>query len=438
MLSFDVVIIGGGVAGTVSALYCAKEGARVALISKGLGASLFSSGALDICGSPVFASGLPWSKFISVKDNLSEVLARRHFHPYSILALNFAEDPKNETFNYVEQSVRFFINSLEAVGLRMKGEVNLQRPAPTILGTWKLTSFVQASQQLGSIQGGSSVVGIKGLNLVDAGILADALNSTFSATGLGNIELEVIEVELGSRASWTQEELSAYFANPHKIEELKKKISSAGGGKYQTLLIPPILDNCPISDEELRLNDEGTILQEMLGAPGFMPGKRLKRAMSLALLNAGVSVFDGNACGFEKNGDKIVSCMMEGYSKERASANKWVLATGKFIGGGLKKNKSLIETSLGLPVFCDGKAMEEIFTPKLLKSHVFGDHPIFSAGVLTDTNFRPLNADGDVAYKNLYACGAVLGGYNYHIDNCGMGVCIATGYKAGQEVLSDN
>lgn len=435
MLNFDVVVIGRGVAGAVSAIYSAKGGAKVALISKGIGASAISSGAFDICGSPIFVSGLPWSRFLSVKDNFFEVIARKHFHPYSVLALNFAEDPKNDAFHFLERAMKFFVNSLESVGLRMKGEVHLQRPAPTILGTWKLTSFVQISQQLGSIQGGAGVVGIKGLALPDASALARALNTTFSATTLGSIELEAIEVELDARLSWTPEELSAYLAKPGKFDELKRRISHAGGGKYQTLLIPPILNDCPQSEDELRLA-EGTLLQEMLGTPGFMPGKRLQRAMSLVLSKAGVNVFDGNACEFRKNGDKIISCTVRGDNQEEIGAGRWVLATGKFIGGGVKKNKSLMETSLGLPVFCDGRAMGEIFTPKLLNPHVLGEHAIFSAGVLTDMKFRPLNADGEVAYKNVYACGNILGGYNYHTDNCGVGVCIATGYKVGEEVLS--
>lgn len=435
MLNFDVVVIGGGVAGALSALYSANEGAKVALISKGLGASALSSGAFDICGSPIFVSGLPWSKFLSIKDNFSEVIARKHFHPYSILALNFAEDPKNDAFHFLERATKFFVNSLESVGLRMKGEVHLQRPAPTILGTWKLTSFVQASQQLGSLQGSCAVVGIRGLALADASTLASSLNTTFSATGLGNIELEAMEIELDSRLSWTPEELSAYLAKPGKFNELKRKISQAGGGKYQTLLFPPLLSDCPQSEDELRLA-EGTLLQEMLGTPGFMPGKRLQRTMSVALSKVGVCVFDGNACEFRKNGDTIISCAVRGNSQEEVGAGRWVLATGKFIGGGVKKNKSLKETSLGLPVFCDGRVMGEVFTPKLLDTHVLGEHAIFSAGVLTDMKFRPLNADGEVAYKNVYACGSILGGYNYHTDNCGVGVCIATGYKVGEEVLS--
>lgn len=437
MLNFDVVVIGGGAAGAVSALYAAKEGASTALVSGGGGASAVSSGAVDICGSPLFEAGLPWSRFISVKDNFSEVISRRHFHPYSVLALNFAEDPKNDTLQFLEKSINFFTNALEAVGLKIKGDFQLQRPAPTILGTWKLTSFVQASQQLGSLQDNAGVVGIKGLAFPDAKTLARMLNATFSATGLGNIELDPLEIELDSRFSWTPEELIAYLANPRKLDELKRKISSAGGGRYKTLLIPPLLDACPQSDEELMLA-EGTVIREMLGAVGFMPGKRLQRAMVLALSKAGVRIFEGKATDFRKNGDKIVSCFVSGFGEEEISAGRWVLATGKFIGGGLKKDKSLMETSLGLPVFCGGREVKEIFTPKLLHPHAVGEHPIFSAGVLTDTKLRPLNADGEVVYKNVHACGAVLGGYNYHTENCGMGVCIATGYKAGLESLASN
>jgi glycerol-3-phosphate dehydrogenase subunit B len=52
-------------------------------------------------------------------------------------------------------------------------------------------------------------------------------------------------------------------------------------------------------------------------------------------------------------------------------------------------------------------------------------------GLMTDKRLHPLTEDGSVAYRNLYAAGAVLGGYEY-AGPCGFGVPILTGWLAGR------
>jgi glycerol-3-phosphate dehydrogenase subunit B len=52
-------------------------------------------------------------------------------------------------------------------------------------------------------------------------------------------------------------------------------------------------------------------------------------------------------------------------------------------------------------------------------------------GLMTDKRLHPLNEDGTVRYGNLYATGALLGGYDYS-GPCGFGVPILTGWLAGK------
>jgi glycerol-3-phosphate dehydrogenase subunit B len=49
---------------------------------------------------------------------------------------------------------------------------------------------------------------------------------------------------------------------------------------------------------------------------------------------------------------------------------------------------------------------------------------------MTDNRLRPLDEDGRVQYSNLFAAGAVLGGYDY-AGSCGFGVPMLTGWLAG-------
>jgi glycerol-3-phosphate dehydrogenase subunit B len=53
------------------------------------------------------------------------------------------------------------------------------------------------------------------------------------------------------------------------------------------------------------------------------------------------------------------------------------------------------------------------------------------AGLMTDRRLNPLDEEGRPQYGNLYAAGAVLGGYDYG-GSCGFGVPILTGWLAGK------
>ena len=52
-------------------------------------------------------------------------------------------------------------------------------------------------------------------------------------------------------------------------------------------------------------------------------------------------------------------------------------------------------------------------------------------GAMTDKRLHPLKEDGTVPYTNLYAAGAMLGGYEYG-GHSGFGVPILTGWLAGR------
>ena len=51
-------------------------------------------------------------------------------------------------------------------------------------------------------------------------------------------------------------------------------------------------------------------------------------------------------------------------------------------------------------------------------------------GLATDKRLHPMDTEGGIPYSNLYAAGAVLGGYDYG-GPCGFGVPILTGWLAG-------
>jgi glycerol-3-phosphate dehydrogenase subunit B len=62
---------------------------------------------------------------------------------------------------------------------------------------------------------------------------------------------------------------------------------------------------------------------------------------------------------------------------------------------------------------------------------VWSDHAYLRFGVDVDQTLRPRDSSGSVAFENLRAAGAVLGGYDWAAEKSGSGVSLATGVTAG-------
>jgi glycerol-3-phosphate dehydrogenase subunit B len=114
------------------------------------------------------------------------------------------------------------------------------------------------------------------------------------------------------------------------------------------------------------------------------------------------------------------------------AARAAVLATGKFIGGGIERDRRFRETVVGLPVFAGAQQVGGGFVGDLLGERVESDQVAFRAGVRIDEALRPLGADGGPASKTLFAAGSVIRGYDPASDKTGLGVAIFTGYLAGE------
>ena len=82
---FDVVVVGGGLAGTIAALHARRHGAQVALASRSWGASALSTGALDIAYSPALSPVAQAPRTIA--EHVMDIIAHRPRHPYGILGL---------------------------------------------------------------------------------------------------------------------------------------------------------------------------------------------------------------------------------------------------------------------------------------------------------------------------------------------------------------
>ena len=159
---------------------------------------------------------------------------------------------------------------------------------------------------------------------------------------------------------------------------------------------------------------------ELLASPPSPHGWRLQQAISLGAVAVEIT-------SFETAPGRIVAAQAGGRAFR---ADAFILATGRHIGGGLRAGRETSEPLLGLGVFHEDVLAASLGT-RLQYLKYLDPAAEMQVGVMTDKRLHPLGEDGSVPYANLYAAGAVLGGYDYS-GPCGFGVPILTGWLAGR------
>ncbi|MHA1405272.1 MAG: FAD-binding protein, partial [Candidatus Helarchaeota archaeon] len=126
------------------------------------------------------------------------------------------------------------------------------------------------------------------------------------------------------------------------------------------------------------------------------------------------------------------------YKTFEIKAEKYVLATGNFIGGGLIENKGLLrEPIFNLPLFdINGKNILHARFQTLINRAVLPPegHDFIACGVKINDSLQPVDDNENIIYSNLHAAGAVISGYNYIAEKSGMGVAISSGHEVGVQL----
>ena len=165
--------------------------------------------------------------------------------------------------------------------------------------------------------------------------------------------------------------------------------------------------------------------------PPSVPGIRLFCKFQLYIQEKGVRIVIGLSTLIPRQESKRILGFSLGLSKKSAaySASAVVLATGKFVGGGLDSDRGRIfETLLNLPVAYP-KNRREWFHPRLLATE---GQPFNRIGVEVNENLQPIDPEGRIIYDNLFAAGAILAHGDSMSEKSGGGIAVSTGYMAGK------
>lgn len=375
-----VAVIGGGLAGVWAAVTARRQGAEVTLICRAPGATALYSGAVQLSPPP------------------ARLVSGSAHHPLARLYSDhrrLAED--------LDRVAGEFIAAIGAAGLPMSRAGAGARYAD-IHGVGRAAQAVPitvAAGELGLLGGRRVVIAaIEGVGDYDAIAIAEALGEV----GIGAVPAPARMAGLPPGAS-----LSDLFGLPAPPVETDADL----------VAFPPGFVGLPANGFEL--------LASVPSAHGW----RLQNALVKVLSTEGVSVVREGVRSFRVEGDRLRAAVTD---RGEISADMFVLATGRFIGGGLVKSRLVSEPLLDLAVFHDGEPIRQAY-PRLRHLEYIDPEAAFRSGLMIDSDLRPLGADKLAPYLNLRAAGSVLGGYDYARGGCGFGLPLLTGWLAGLRSL---
>lgn len=368
-----VLVVGAGLAGATAALGAARRGAEVTLIWRAPGATALGYGALAFDAD---LAGL----------DADHPLARLEGDPGRLGTL-------------LDEATAALQAGLAAAGLRLPGAWRRAGRYADLHGRAHVASLVPALVAAGELEGlrgrRVAVVGIDAVSEYDAESTAGALRE-LSGLDAFPVAAEVDGVPAGG-----------------SLTDLAGRPAPAlARVRAEAIAFPPGLS---------RLPERGF---ELLAAAPSPHGWALHQGLAAMVEAAGVRRIRGEVAGF-RGGDGRIEAAVVG--EEELAADAVVLATGRYIGGGLVGGRRQREPLLGLEVFFRGRPAAD--DARLSHLVYLDSGPAFEAGLRTDASLRPVDRGGRPPYANLRAAGAVLGGWEPAAG--GSAVPVLTGWLAG-------
>lgn len=401
------VVIGSGLAGLSAALRLDDAGYEVTVVTMGLGGLQLSQGTIDVLG---YAPD-------RVDNPLEAAATCEAPHPYATIP---ADD--------LAASVDWIAHTLPDL---LTGSATSNVTLPTAVGAMRPTALYQPSMSAGIIRDGGDVtiVGFRQYKDFYPELIAGNLSRTPTPDG-GSMRATSYWVDLPARPGEADSSALSYaraFDNDDMVRTLAWELTKAPGAG--ALGLPAFLG---LKDATVyrRLGElVGREVFEIAGLPPSIPGMRLNEALRGLCLSRRIRLVQGaKAIGFTASGDRISRIRTHAAGRDVDYAGDVIVMAG----GGFESG--------ALEVTSHGRVREPLFDLPLYKPDgalVHGDYwgaeqPLFTVGVRTDADMRPVDANGAPCYSNLFAAGSILAGSTRWQEKSGEGIALASAWAAAR------
>ncbi len=433
-----IAIIGGGLAAHAAAATVAAGGADAVMISppspgatalwSGLGqafgpASDILTGSVGQVGAPVIN---PRAVYTRREQRFALLGHRRPFHPYWRLGLSL---------DAIAAVLTDCAADLGYPGLRLVDDGVVLPSAAAA----PYPADVAATSVFASAVGRGESVGV-----VACPALADWYPERLVAAldAADGVQARLVEVDVFDELAGTSEHsvrvgarlAAALEPTPNRLATAVAKAADEFG--LDLVILPPCIGRTWAEHRKLFgaiTRAASCRVAEAAAARNSVHGWRLDRYLRA---HPKLESIGARATAAEVDGQRLVRVTA---GDDTVEADAFILATGRWIGGGLPTRAPLREPLLGLDLWLDAAPVanpDEAWPPHLLDEHAWGDHPLFRAGVGVDQDLRPLTPNATALADNVFAAGRMLAGFNPFLDGTAEGVDLVTGRIAARRALA--
>lgn len=420
MNDFDLVVVGGGLSGMMSALFAALREKKVLLITKGSGVLAVGGGTIDLFGCAPDGTGLD-SPF-AMLDNLPPR------HPYSLIGSNnvrralrtFLDLTKEESFPYVHD-----------------GEKNMR--VLTALGSIKHSFLVPESMNTRHLDNIKKVfvIGVEGLKDFAPVFISQGFAKCRAFAGKKVLH-RLLPLPFALNRDLSTLDLARYLDLQEGHQWLAQSLLEQIGfpqDSTEAVVLPPILGTKSLSQIHTSLRERlGREVWETVGLPPAITGLRLHHLLLRLLKKYRVELIEQATVTASKieHGHCLYLSTNQGNRERRYHARAFIIATGGILGDGfVSEPHRTWEPILNLDLHASPDdpdwSQPEIFTPE---NHYQQTHSFSLLGPRVDNSFRPLTPQNELLCDNVFFVGKSLGGYDHTREKSGNGVAISTAWHA--------
>ncbi|SER69983.1 FAD-binding protein [Salipaludibacillus aurantiacus] len=326
---YDIVVIGQGLAGLLTAIRAKENNNHVAVVSKGIGKIIQSTAFMDLL--PGRSENLTDARAFFVNEQISDSL--------------------------LSEAADWFKALTGKLGLPYRGSIEKLTPVLTGAGFIKQTALYPHTVSKIPEEGDIIIAGIKEIIDFQPRYVKENLLTEYPG-----LSVSALSADLGLKAGRVlsqadvARQLDEASGRAALISALKKEMKKKNVKSCDMMVLPSCLGikNSQLVMQELKEAFSCSVTE----APGLPPNAaavRLYSALKKYAVNQGIRFIENKTTySVEVKNDKVTDLFTEG-TNEGIKLKKLVIATGGIIGGGLElTTDGLRDTTINQPVNKDG------------------------------------------------------------------------------------